>query len=142
MGRENGIEKWTCSHDLVFNKELVPTMFVSTIKLHANDRTCKDRGRMLCVEDEAADVVGQPLTPSPHFPYPKTYEAAKDDTVVIVHTSGTTNTPKVVRYSHAFAASYTRSVQQAPPEGYMNLLTLFQSGRSFITFPFFHVRPT
>lgn len=81
-------------------------------------------------------------TPSPHFPYPKTYEAAKDDTVVIVHTSGTTNTPKVVRYSHAFAASYTRSVQQAPPEGYMNLLTLFQSGRSFITFPFFHVRPT
>nr|POE77897.1 non-canonical non-ribosomal peptide synthetase fub8 [Quercus suber] len=30
----------------------------------------------------------------PHFPYPKTFETAKHETLVIVHTSGTTNTPK------------------------------------------------
>lgn len=77
--------------------------------------------------------------PYPHFPYLKTFDAAKDETLVIVHTSGTTSTPKLVAYSHAFAASYSRLTREPPPEGYVNLLNEYQSQRVLTTYPFFHV---
>lgn len=77
-------------------------------------------------------------TPHPHFPYPKTFESAKNEALVLVHTSGTTSTPKLVTYTHGFAAAYARSITEPPPEGHMNLTTLFQGCRAFTTFPFFH----
>ncbi|KAF2456189.1 hypothetical protein BDY21DRAFT_288244 [Lineolata rhizophorae] len=44
--------------------------------------------------------------PVPHYPYTKTFEEAEDDTVMIVHTSGTTGMPKVLRYTNGIMAAF------------------------------------
>ena len=74
-----------------------------------------------------------------HYPYQKNFEAARDEPLIVVHTSGTTSTPKPVTYTHDFAASYTRWIQAEPPSGFENAVCLVQSNRFFVTLPFFHV---
>lgn len=48
------------------------------------------------------------------FPYNKTYEEAKDDPFVIVHTSGTTGPPKPITYTHASMATVRSATRAAP----------------------------
>lgn len=74
-----------------------------------------------------------------HYPYRKTFAASKDEKLVMVQTSGTTSTPKLVTYTHAFAAAYVRWSNQPPPKGYENTMDLTSIRTSFSPFPFFHV---
>ncbi|OQU93647.1 hypothetical protein CLAIMM_00129 [Cladophialophora immunda] len=46
----------------------------------------------------------QQTPPKPKHPYNKTWEMAKDDPVIIVHTSGSTGDPKPVYYTNRFLA--------------------------------------
>ena len=74
-----------------------------------------------------------------HYPYEKTFEAAKNEPLMVVHTSGTTSNPKPIIYTHDFAASYARWIQAEAPNGFQNAVSLVQSNRFFVTLPFFHV---
>lgn len=42
----------------------------------------------------------------PVFPYTKTFEEARNDPLVVLHTSGTTGLPKPITWTHDWAASY------------------------------------
>lgn len=59
---------------------------------------------VLNVDDMAAPI-----------PYTKTYEEAKDDPFVIVHTSGTTGPPKPITYTHARMATVRSAPTTTPP---------------------------
>ncbi|KAL8713809.1 MAG: hypothetical protein Q9225_006706 [Loekoesia sp. 1 TL-2023] len=73
-----------------------------------------------------------------HYPYVKTFEAARDEPLMVVHTSGTTSDPKPIVLTHEFAASYTSWIQAEAPDGFKNAVSLVQSNRLFVTLPFFH----
>ena len=78
-------------------------------------------------------------TPFPHYPFPKKFEEARKEPLLVAHTSGTTAVPKPIIYSHDFAASYIQYNQLEPPEGFESQVSLCQSNRFFMTLPFFHV---
>ncbi|KAL8658299.1 MAG: hypothetical protein Q9226_001115 [Calogaya cf. arnoldii] len=75
----------------------------------------------------------------PHYQYRKTFADARNDPFFVVHTSGTTGTPKPVVFSHDFAASFIQWSQLAPPPGFESQVSLCQSNRFFVTLPFFHL---
>lgn len=57
----------------------------------------------------------------PHYPFDKTFESARSEPLVVVHTSGTTGVPKPLIYTHDWVASWIQQNQLAPPEGYVSL---------------------
>jgi acyl-CoA synthetase (AMP-forming)/AMP-acid ligase II len=78
--------------------------------------------------------------PAKHYPYTKTWEEAKNDPIVIVHTSGTTGTPKAVLYNHTFVAFAADGVRLLPPANgrHVTSLAAFQ-GLAYCSVPFFHL---
>lgn len=75
----------------------------------------------------------------PRYPYSKTFAEARNEPLLVVHTSGTTAVPKPIAYSHDFAASQIQNGQLDPPPGYESQVSLCQSNRFFVALPFFHV---
>ncbi|MCJ1309876.1 hypothetical protein MMC25_003537 [Agyrium rufum] len=73
-----------------------------------------------------------------YFLYPKTFAEARSEALVVVHTSGTTATPKPIVYTHDFAGSYIQWGQLVQPPGFESQVSLVQSNRLFVTLPFFH----
>ncbi|KAM0164035.1 hypothetical protein ACHAPG_000785 [Botrytis cinerea] len=72
-----------------------------------------------------------------HFPYDKTFESAKREPLVALHTSGTTGLPKPIIYTHDFAAAYMKAIQIEPPEGFESMERKSEGGRVFaLTAPF------
>lgn len=74
-----------------------------------------------------------------HYPFPKIFAKARDEPLVVVHTSGTTSVPKPIIYTHDFAASYIQWSQLEAPPGFESQVSLLQSNRLMVTLPFFHV---
>lgn len=75
-----------------------------------------------------------------HFPYDKTFESAKREPLVALHTSGTTGLPKPIIYTHDFAAAYMKAIQIEPPEGFESMERKSEGGRVFALTAPFHVR--
>ncbi|KAL9098748.1 MAG: hypothetical protein Q9163_005648 [Psora crenata] len=76
--------------------------------------------------------------PCPHYPFPKTFAAARQEPLVVVHTSGTTAVPKPIVYSHDFAASVLQYYEIEAPAGFESQAASYRSTRFFLAFPFFH----
>ena len=57
----------------------------------------------------------------PYFPFDKTFETARSEPLVVVHTSGTTGAPKPLVWTHDWAASWIQQNQATPPEGFTSL---------------------
>ncbi|MCJ1463039.1 hypothetical protein MMC07_001643 [Pseudocyphellaria aurata] len=74
----------------------------------------------------------------PHYPFEKTFEEARDEPLVVMHTSGTTSLPKPIVYTHDFAACYNRITQLNPPAGYKSSEKNFQANRLFVMMSPFH----
>lgn len=77
-----------------------------------------------------------------HYPFPKSFANARNEPLVVVHTSGTTSVPKPIVYTHDFAASYIQWSQLEAPTGFESQVSLVQSNRLMVTLPFFHVSGT
>ena len=75
----------------------------------------------------------------PHYPYEKSFEQARTDPLVVLHTSGTTGLPKPIIWTHDFADSWLHWVSIDGPCGHNNQHTLWSPGRLFFLFPPFHV---
>jgi acyl-CoA synthetase (AMP-forming)/AMP-acid ligase II len=56
-----------------------------------------------------------------HYPFDKTFESAKSEPLIVVHTSGTTDMPKPLIYTHDWAASWIEQNQLPAPEGHTSL---------------------
>jgi acyl-coenzyme A synthetase/AMP-(fatty) acid ligase len=52
------------------------------------------------------------------FPYEKNFEENKDEPLVVLHTSGTTEFPKPIVWTHDWAASFIEWQQMDPPEDF------------------------
>ncbi|ESZ93908.1 hypothetical protein SBOR_5701 [Sclerotinia borealis F-4128] len=74
--------------------------------------------------------------PHPHFPYWKTFEAARDEPFAVLHTSGTMELPKPIVWTHDYYA--TSLLNPEPPAGFINLASLYVGVRIFNTLPYFH----
>jgi acyl-CoA synthetase (AMP-forming)/AMP-acid ligase II len=57
----------------------------------------------------------------PHFPFTKTFEEARSEPLVVIHTSGTTGAPKPVIWTHDWAAAFVQRNQARPPTGYVSV---------------------
>lgn len=76
----------------------------------------------------------------PHYPYEKSFEQARTDPLVVLHTSGTTGLPKPIIWTHDFADSWLHWVSLDGPDAHINQHTMWSPGRLFFLFPPFHVR--
>jgi acyl-coenzyme A synthetase/AMP-(fatty) acid ligase len=61
-----------------------------------------------------------------HFPFMKTFEEARSEPLVVVHTSGTTGAPKPVIWTHDWAAAFVQRNQAAPPYGHASIDSLYR----------------
>ncbi|KUI55865.1 Acyl-CoA synthetase family member 2, mitochondrial [Cytospora mali] len=64
----------------------------------------------------------------PHYPYEKTYEEAKNDPYLILHTSGTTGQPKPIVWNHALIATQDRHLLLEDVAGRRHTLMLCHPG--------------
>ncbi|APA06277.1 hypothetical protein SS1G_01217 [Sclerotinia sclerotiorum 1980 UF-70] len=72
----------------------------------------------------------------PHFPFEKKFEGAKNEPFAVLHTSGTTELPKPIVWSHDYIATSIQRLEA--PAGYVNQADLYAGVRIFNTFPYFH----
>ncbi|KAH8661697.1 hypothetical protein BGZ60DRAFT_566347 [Tricladium varicosporioides] len=72
------------------------------------------------------------------YPYAKTWEEAKGEPLLALHTSGSTGMPKAIVWTHEFAAAFYNMIQLDPPTGYESQDRLMQSNRVMFLFPPFH----
>ncbi|PHH89621.1 hypothetical protein CDD83_5637 [Cordyceps sp. RAO-2017] len=73
------------------------------------------------------------------FPYSKTFEEAKHDPFVVLHTSGSTGNPKPMIYTHEFVTRNVNAFQLPSPPGFLSVADLLV-GTRFISFlPLFHM---
>ncbi|MCJ1251009.1 hypothetical protein MMC30_008240 [Trapelia coarctata] len=77
-------------------------------------------------------------TAYPHYPYNKTFLEARNEPLVVLHTSGTTGFPKPVIWTHDWAAAYQKLSMPDAPEGYTRREKLFQGNRMISLLPPFH----
>ena len=74
-----------------------------------------------------------------HYPFTKTFEAARNEPLAVLHTSGTTALPKPIVYTHEWAASYIHATHIEPPRGFQSQDREWQGNRLFVMLPPFHV---
>jgi acyl-coenzyme A synthetase/AMP-(fatty) acid ligase len=75
----------------------------------------------------------------PPYAYTKSFEDARKEPLVVLHTSGTTGLPKPIIWTHDFAASWLQWIELAEPPGYANKHFIWCPARLFFLFPPFHV---
>jgi acyl-coenzyme A synthetase/AMP-(fatty) acid ligase len=59
----------------------------------------------------------------PHFPFEKTFETARNDPFIVLHTSGTTELPKPIIWTHDVCV--TAITDPEPPACYFNQASLY-----------------
>lgn len=74
-----------------------------------------------------------------HYPFTKTFEQARDEPLVVLHTSGTTGLPKPIIWTHAWAASFARQRELIPPSGFDSSDKLLLGNRLLSLMPASHV---
>jgi acyl-coenzyme A synthetase/AMP-(fatty) acid ligase len=76
----------------------------------------------------------------PAFAYDKTFDEARCEPLVMLHTSGSTGFPKPVLWTHDWANATGMGLYLAIPEGYESLSAKLLDTRVLSLFPQFHVR--
>jgi len=76
------------------------------------------------------------------YPFHKTFEEAKFDPVIVLHTSGTTGLPKPIELKHGGLVTVDAHRALKPFKGYERQPTALKDYKQlFCAFPPFHVRP-
>src|ERR1700761_1899893 len=57
-------------------------------------------------------------TQHPYFPYDKTFDQARNDPFVVLHTSGSTGLPKPILWTNDWAAAFIQEQRMASPPGF------------------------
>lgn len=75
----------------------------------------------------------------PSYPFDKTFEEARNEPLVVLHTSGTTGFPKPVIWTHDWAASFVQQRSLSPPPGFDFADNMLLRKRLLSLMPPFHV---
>lgn len=80
-------------------------------------------------------------TPTKNYPYTKTWEEAKNDIVIIIHTSGSTGNPKPIRLNNLYLRRVDKEADMPPVEGRMcATIDLCKPGKAaYIGTNFYHL---
>jgi acyl-coenzyme A synthetase/AMP-(fatty) acid ligase len=73
-----------------------------------------------------------------HYPYTKTFEEAKSDPLLVLHTSGTTSLPKPLTFTNEFTGAYAHALELPVEPGMETKEMYFSGNRMFTTMPPFH----
>ncbi|KAI0020288.1 putative NRPS-like enzyme [Xylariomycetidae sp. FL0641] len=74
----------------------------------------------------------------PPFAYGQTFEEGKSDPFWIIHTSGSTGTPRPLIWTHDAASRHHELSAQTPPDGLISIDHLCHGKRVLVTLPPFH----
>ncbi|KUJ07624.1 acetyl-CoA synthetase-like protein [Mollisia scopiformis] len=74
----------------------------------------------------------------PHYPFIKTYEEAKNDLFIVLHTSGSTGFPKPIVLKHGWPSAMDAFNELEPIDGYEHLWLKLRNRRTFVGLPPFH----
>jgi acyl-CoA synthetase (AMP-forming)/AMP-acid ligase II len=77
---------------------------------------------------------------SEHYAYETTFEEARLEPLLVLHTSGTTGFPKPIFWTNDWANSLAEELYLEPPEGFKSMNGLLLGSRVLGMFPRFHVR--
>lgn len=80
------------------------TTLLSAVGVHVNDIANEFQSLKQVVIPELHELLDTTERPCP-YPYNKTFEQAKYEPYLVLHTSGTTGTPKPVVINHALTAA-------------------------------------
>lgn len=75
----------------------------------------------------------------PHYQFEESFEQARDEPLVVLHTSGTTGFPKPIIWTHDWAASFASERRLSPPAGFESSDSLICGNRILSLMPPFHV---
>jgi acyl-coenzyme A synthetase/AMP-(fatty) acid ligase len=75
----------------------------------------------------------------PRYPFTKTFEEAKDNPLMVLHTSGSTGFPKPVSLPHSWVCGPDIQQTLEPYDGYELTYQNFKGARTFSCLPPFHV---
>ncbi|KAM0145363.1 hypothetical protein ACHAP3_000490 [Botrytis cinerea] len=78
----------------------------------------------------------------PHFKFEKSFQEVKTEPLVILHTSGTTDFPKPIIWTHEYVASYVKERRLDPPKGFESTDRLKLGGKLICSFPPAHASLT
>ena len=75
----------------------------------------------------------------PHFAFEKSFKNARQEPLVVLHTSGTTSHPKPVLWTHDYAASFIQQNHWEPPPGKESVSEICDGNRLIPMLPAYHV---
>lgn len=90
----------------------------------------------LVVVQEIEELLAKAYLP---FAFEKSFESSCHEPLVVLHTSGSTSHPKLVVWTHDFAASLIQQNQLEPPPGKQSFNSLCEGIRLIPMLPVFHV---
>lgn len=74
-------------------------------------------GRKIHAIPSLEDLISAEAEPPKHYPYNKTFEEAKDEQYLVVHTSGSTGMPKTVIRRPEYAGAFDLLIHHPPVDG-------------------------
>ncbi|KAI0436490.1 hypothetical protein F4803DRAFT_556958 [Xylaria telfairii] len=77
-------------------------------------------------------------TKYPHYAFDKRFVTARDEPLLVLHTSGTTSLPKPIIITHDWVSSWVQALHETPPPGTESLDVLHHGNRVLVMMPPFH----
>jgi len=112
------------------------TMLVPAQRLDITDAILKACDLKVYEIPDLEDLLYQEYAP---FYFEKTFDHARSEPLVVLHTSGTTGLPKPIVWTHDWAASFARERQLSPPPHFESSDALLLGNRILSLMPPFHV---
>lgn len=75
----------------------------------------------------------------PYYRFERSFEQARHEPLVALHTSGTAGLPKPIIWTHEWAASFAQERRLSPPAGFESSDSLLYGNRVLSLMPPFHV---
>lgn len=112
------------------------TMLVPTVRPPVTNMILEAYEMRVYQIPELRDLLDQD---HPSYPYEKTFDEARSEPLVALHTSGTTGLPKPIIWTHDWAASFAEERYLPPPPGFDSMDSLMLGVRLLSLMPPFHV---
>ena len=112
------------------------TMLIPEDRLPIIDNILQEYEMRMLQIPKLDELLGQTY---PDFPFEKSFEGARNEPLVVLHTSGTTGLPRPIVWTHDWAASFGEQCLLTPPPGFESCNALLLRTRVLSLMPAAHV---